>query len=109
MLSILDGTIVTIAGSSPSFSPDGSTIAYVHRTAEGTSLLTLPASHASPHRPSSALGTERVDFPAISPDGSRLAFQMMSREDWDLFIINRDGTGETRLTRDVQHDVFPSS
>ena len=32
---------------------------------------------------------------------------MMSREDWDLFIINRDGTGETRLTRDIQHDVLP--
>ncbi len=107
VLSIPDGTIVTIAGSSPSFSPDGSTIAYVHRTAEGTSLLTLPASHASAAPTVVRTGTERLDFPAISPDGSRLAFQMMSREDWDLFIINRDGTGETRLTRDIQHDVLP--
>ena len=107
VLSILDGTIVTIAGNSPSFSPDGSTIAFVHRTAEGTSLLTLPASHASAAPTVVRTGPERLDFPAISPDGSRLAFQMMVREDWDLFIINRDGTGETRLTRDVQHDVLP--
>jgi Peptidase family M28/WD40-like Beta Propeller Repeat len=107
VLSLLDGTIATIAGSSPSFSPDGTTIAYVHRTSEGTSLLTLPASHASAAPTVVRTGTERLDFPAISPDGNRLAFQMMSREDWDLFIINRDGTGETRLTRDVQHDVLP--
>ena len=107
VLSILDGTIVTIAGNSPSFSPDGSTIAYVHRTSEGTSLLTLPATQASAAPAVVRTGTERLDFPAISPDGSRLAFQMMSREDWDLFIINRDGTGETRLTRDIQHDVLP--
>jgi Peptidase family M28/WD40-like Beta Propeller Repeat len=107
VLSLLDGTIVAIAGSSPSFSPDGSTIAYVHRTSEGTSLLTLPASHASAAPTVVRTGAERLDFPAISPDGNRLAFQMMSREDWDLFIINRDGTGETRLTRDIQHDVLP--
>ena len=107
VLSILDGTIVTIAGSSPAFSPDGSTIVYVNRTAEGSSLLTLPASNASAAPTVVRTGPERLDLPAISPDGSRLAFQMMSREDWDLFVINRDGTGETRLTRDVQHDVLP--
>ena len=107
VLSILDGTIVGIAGSSPSFSPDGSTIAYVNRTSEGMSLLTLPASQASAAPAVVRTGTERLDFPAISPDGRRLAFQMMSREDWDLFIINRDGTGETRLSRDIQHDVLP--
>jgi hypothetical protein len=103
----LDGTIVTIAGSSPSFSPDGSTIAYVHRTAEGTSLLTLPASHASAAPTVVRTGPERLDFPVISPDGSRLAFQLMSREDWDLVVMNRDGTGELRVTRDIQHDVLP--
>jgi hypothetical protein len=107
VLSILDGTLVTIAGNSPSFSPDGSTIVYVHRTADGTRLLTLPASHPTAVPTVVRAGAERMDFPAISPHGSRVAYQMMPREDWELFIINRDGSGETRLTRDIQHDVLP--
>ena len=52
-------------------------------------------------------GPERLDFPALSPGGTRVAFQMMSREDWEIVVVNRDGTGETRVTRDIQHDVLP--
>ena len=52
-------------------------------------------------------GPERVDFPVLSPGGGRVAFQMMTREDWEIVVLNRDGTGETRVTRDIQHDVLP--
>jgi hypothetical protein len=52
-------------------------------------------------------GPERVDAPAASSDGTRLAFQMMPREDWEIFSINRDGTGEARVTREIQHDLLP--
>ena len=31
----------------------------------------------------------------------------MSRDDWEIVVVNRDGTGETRVTRDIQHDVLP--
>ena len=52
-------------------------------------------------------GPERVDFPVLSPGGGRVAFQMMTRDDWEIVVVNRDGTGETRVTRDIQHDVLP--
>ena len=52
-------------------------------------------------------GSERLDAPAISPDGARVAFQMMPRDDWEIFVIGRDGTDETRVTREIQHDVLP--
>ena len=32
---------------------------------------------------------------------------MMPRDDWEIVVINRDGSGETRVTRDIQHDVLP--
>jgi hypothetical protein len=32
---------------------------------------------------------------------------MMPREDWELYLIGADGTGERRLTHEVQHDLFP--
>ncbi len=31
----------------------------------------------------------------------------MPREDWEIYVVGRDGTGEVRLTREIQHDRFP--
>ena len=44
---------------------------------------------------------------ALSPDGGRVAFQVMPRDDWELHLVGSDGAGERRLTRDIQHDLFP--
>jgi peptidase M28-like protein/WD40 repeat protein len=52
-------------------------------------------------------GAERIDAPAWSPDGSKIAFQMMPKEDWEIFVIGADGSGEARVTREIQHDVLP--
>ena len=38
---------------------------------------------------------------------ARIAFQMMPRDDWEIYVIGRDGTDETRVTREIQHDVLP--
>ena len=107
VLSIPDGRVATITGSSPSFSADGSTIVFVSRTADETSLMTVPAANPSANPTVVRKGPERIDFPALSPDGNRVAFQMMTREDWEIYVVNRDGTSETRVTRDIQHDVLP--
>ena len=32
---------------------------------------------------------------------------MMTRDDWEIYVTARDGSGELRLTRDNQHDVLP--
>ncbi|HEY7497977.1 MAG TPA: M20/M25/M40 family metallo-hydrolase [Vicinamibacterales bacterium] len=106
VLSIPDGKITTITGGSPSFSADGKSLVFVARAPNETSLMIAPASD-----PAAASvvrkGSERLDFPAASNDGSQIAFQMMPREDWEIYTINRDGTGESRITRDIQHDIFP--
>jgi hypothetical protein len=51
--------------------------------------------------------TSQVAAPALSPDGSLVAYQMMPREDWELYVVRRDGSGELRLTREIQHDLAP--
>ena len=50
---------------------------------------------------------ERVGAIAVSPDGSRIAFQAMPKDDWEIFVINADGSNEARVTREIQHDVSP--
>ena len=48
-----------------------------------------------------------VAAPALSPDGSLVVYQMMPREDWELFLVASDGTNERRLTHEIQHDIAP--
>jgi hypothetical protein len=45
--------------------------------------------------------------PALSPSGRRIAYAAVIRDDWELFVIGTDGGGETRVTRDIQNDLFP--
>ena len=32
---------------------------------------------------------------------------MMTSDDWEVFTVKADGSGEQRLTREIQHDVLP--
>jgi hypothetical protein len=93
-----------IEGTAPSISADGKTVAYVARNAAEYQLVVGPVlgAHAAIKKT-----TDRLDAPGLSPDGSRVAYQAMARDDWEVFLVNRDGSDESRLTRDNQHDVLP--
>ena len=106
ILTLPDGVWTPIEGSSPSFSGDGRSFVYVTRTPAEARILVAPT--ATPASPVVVRkGAERVDAPTLSRDGTRVAFQMMPREDWELFVVNRDGSGEQRITREIQHDLLP--
>ena len=98
------GLTTTVSGTSPAFSADGSTLAYLSRSADETSVMAGP-----PGEPAAAVKKtrERVGAIAVSPDGSRIAFQAMPKDDWEIFVMNADGSNEARVTREIQHDVAP--
>jgi Tol biopolymer transport system component len=93
-----------IDGSAPAYSGDGRTLAYIAREGSAYSLMVgAPlGQHAAVKKTS-----ERLDAPALSPDGQRVAFQVMARDDWEIHVAGRDGSSERRLTRDNQPDVMP--
>ncbi|MEO8681564.1 MAG: M28 family peptidase, partial [Vicinamibacterales bacterium] len=105
VIDLASGTTRTRDGSAPTLSADGRTLAYVTARpgAESQLMLGAPLAEAS----AIVKATGRLDAPALSPDGARVAYQGMTRDDWEVFLVNRDGTGERRLTKDVQHDVVP--
>lgn len=92
------------AATPPVFSADGRTLAYVARQGAASRIMLR-----SGRAPAAAVlaTTDRLDAPALSPDGSRIAFQRMLRDDWELFVADRDGTDVRRVTREIQHDVVP--
>jgi peptidase M28-like protein/WD40 repeat protein len=106
LLSLSNGRTTTMDGSAPALSRDGSSVAFVSRDGATTRLMTARVADPT-HATAIRTGTERIDAPAWSPDGSTLAFQMMPKDDWEIFVIGVDGSGEARVTREIQHDVLP--
>jgi Tol biopolymer transport system component len=101
-LSARKATVVD--GLAPTLSSDGSSVAYVARSGRENSLMVSPVGGA----PTAILKTaDRIDAPAFSPAGDRLVYQKMPREDWEIYLIGRDGKDERPLTREIQHDVLP--
>lgn len=98
------GRTKTISGSAPAYSADGRVLAYVARVGAENHLMVGPplGEHAAVKKT-----TERLDAPAVSPDGLRIAVQVMARDDWEVHVVSRDGATDVRLTRDNQHDVLP--
>jgi Tol biopolymer transport system component len=94
----------TIAGSAPSYSEDGKSLAYVARDGDDYQLMIgAPRGVFASVKKS----RDRLDAPSLSPDGRRVALQIMARDDWEIHVMAGDGSGEYRLTRDNQHDVLP--
>jgi len=98
------GTATMVTGTSPVLSADGTTLAYLSREGDETVIMA-----GTPGSPAAAVKKTRglLAGMAVSPDGSRLAFQAMPDDDWEIFAVNRDGSNETRVTREIQHDVSP--
>jgi Tol biopolymer transport system component len=45
--------------------------------------------------------------PRISPDGSRVAYSKVDRDNMDIYVADRDGGGTIRLTFDAKQDRYP--
>jgi DNA-binding beta-propeller fold protein YncE len=99
------GATLTISGSGAAASADGSTIAWVEQDGGESVLRVLRAGDAGPR--TVLRSRDALSSPALSRDGRRIVYQRMPREDWELYVVNADGSGEQRLTREVQHDVLP--
>jgi len=88
----------------PAYSPDGGTIALTRSTdafnndiflmrADGTKLRRLTKSQGTDGR----FGEELM--PTWSPDGHRIVFVSNRDDNWELYSIRSNGSGERRLTR----------
>jgi len=103
VLTVATGATRTIPGTAATMSANGRTIAWITRSADAYTLHTSPTLTEAPTV--IRTGRERLEAPALSPDGTMVAYQWMPFSDWEIYVST--GTVHTRVTRDIQHDVLP--
>ena len=54
------------------------------------------------------MGNTLTGSPKISPDGKRVAFDSRPEGQPEIFVVNVDGSGLTRITNDPAEDVVPA-
>ena len=95
--------LASIVRGGPSFSPDGTKLAAVAdgnlsvMSADGTGAQVIAAADFS----------ENQQYPAWSPDSSRIAFVSTAFGNDEIHIINADGSDEARLTKAPAVDSTP--
>jgi Tol biopolymer transport system component len=89
-------------GGAPSWSPDGTRIAYGRPPGDGQFTLWVMNTDGSDPR---SLG-EGLS-PSWSPDGTRIAFSTSPIDLGDLWVMNADGSGRRKLAGGLQRDWSP--
>lgn len=94
---------------SPSWCPDGTCLAYQSYSTGFPDIVLQNIYQVGQSRP--AKGNDRVHnyLPRVSPDGTRIAYgSSRNGEAMDIYVVNRDGTNERRLTNDRRSDGAPT-
>jgi Tol biopolymer transport system component len=107
LISLAEARSDILEGASPTFSADGGTMAFL--TAEGgeTRLAVATLTDGGPRDLRTIVTSLPPTNPTVSPDGRTIAMQGMPFNDWEIYTIGVDGQNETRITRDIQHDILP--
>jgi TolB protein len=107
--------LTTASGEYPTWSPDGARIAFATARDGNYEIYVMPADGADQTR---LTNNPAYDMsPAWSPDGARIAFDTQRDgyppaevgigPEFEIHLMNADGSGDTRLTNNAQEDRFP--
>jgi hypothetical protein len=91
-------------GDTPDWSPDGQRIV-AKGTVSGTGLIVMDSGGGSRRQLTGNLSDSSPDW---SPSGNKIAFMRETGGNWDIWAIDSDGTGETRLTDNGSIDGLPA-
>jgi TolB protein len=99
----------------PAWSPDGKSIAFSSDRDGNREIYVMNADGANPRRLTNTGGRvsdvllDGLDAdPAWSPDGRKIAFDTNRDGDYEIYVMNADGSGERNLTDNASLDALPA-
>jgi Tol biopolymer transport system component len=108
-------TLVFILGCGSGSGPDGGGgttptghIAFTSARLTGSRALFIMNASSGASAPVSSQAGVTNDYPALSPDGTKIAFSTNRDGNYEIYLINTDGTGTLRLTNDPGGDIAPA-
>ncbi len=106
LMNLADKSVNSFSGAAPSFSADGNCLVFVSQ--EGNDSILKFLKFDSDLKPASIKKTqERIGSASLSADGRAVTFEMTYTRNGEVFWIQSDGTGEKRLSRDIEPDRAP--
>ena len=99
----------TMSEHSPSFSPDGQTIAYVGwgLNSNSSEIYTIPSSGGTPS-PRGVYPITGGYSPSFSPDGQKIAFAGSDGHDYEIYTMPSSGGTPTNVTNNTTSEVQPA-
>jgi WD40 repeat protein len=94
------------AEGSPTFSPDGTRIAFDRFIEGNADVYTIGPAGGSAQRLTT--NPAHDSQPSYSPDGQRIAFTSDRDGNDEIYLMDADGSGQTRLTNDPASDTAPA-
>ena len=93
------------ADTQPSWSPDGTKIAFASTRSGNSDIWVMNADGSSPVRLTTNAATDFA--PSWSADATKIAFQSNRDGNMEIYAMNADGTSQTRLTNNAALDAIP--
>ena len=97
---------IVIGNDAPSFSPDGTRIAFTSFRDGNGEIYVMNADGSAERR--LTRNAAHDDHAAWSPDGRRIAFASTRDDNHDIYVMNADGSEQRQLTNHPNNDYSPT-
>ncbi|PWN05215.1 M28 family peptidase [Rhodohalobacter mucosus] len=101
------GEITRWEGTSPVISASGNRVAYMYSEGGETGIFSADLTEQVPQAEIMAASLFPIQNPALSPDGSKLAYMLREGISWNLHMVHTADAVDEQLSFDIQHELFP--